>query len=240
MNIFITGTNRGLGLEFVKQYLGKGHTILATSRNPVKATHLQKLKNKYPDQLHLIPMDLDKPEVIQRAGQTASNLVPYIDILVNNAGAGTRQVDASRKKALTQLDSLDSRELSHMIRINAVGPLLVIKELQALLGKAANAKVINISSVMGSISQRQNGGTYGYSGSKTLLNMFSRLVSFDLLSSSIIVVALHPGWVQTDMGGPAAEYSPHESVTNMINLIDGFGKAQSGRFFNLLGQEIPW
>ena len=240
MNIFITGTNRGLGLEFVRQYLGQGHTILATSRNPIKATHLQKLKNNYPDQLHLIPMDLDKPDVIKRAGQTASNLVPHIDILINNAGAGTRQIEASRKKVLTQLDSLDSRELSQMIRVNAIGPLLVVKELRGLLGKANSAKVINISSGMGSISQRQSGSTYGYSGSKALLNMYTRLLGFDLQPTGIIVVALHPGWVQTDMGGPAAEYPVSKSVTNMINVIDGFGKAQTGRFFNLLGQEIPW
>ena len=240
MNIFITGTNRGLGLEFVRQYLGKGHTLLATSRNPIKATHLQKLKNNFPDQLHLLPLDLDKTDVIKRAAQTASNLVSQIDILINNAGAGTRQIDASRKKALTQLDSLDSRELVQMLKVNAIGPLLIVKELRGLLEKSDGAKVINISSAMGSILHRQSGSTYGYSGSKALLNMYTRLLGFDLQPTGVTVVALHPGWVQTDMGGPAAEYSIPESVTNMINVIDGFGKAQTGRFFNLLGQEIPW
>lgn len=240
MNIFITGTNRGLGLEFVKQYLGKGHTILATSRNPIKASNLQKLKNNYPDQLHLIPLDLDKQQTIESAGQAASNLVPSLDMLINNAGAGTRQIDESHKKSLTKLDALDIRALNKMNNSNALGPLLIIKELRSLLEKSNNPKIINISSVMGSISQRQSGGTYGYSGSKALLNMYTRLVSFDLLPSGITTIALHPGWVQTDMGGPAAEYTSSESVRNMIGVIDGLGKAQAGRFFNLLGQEIPW
>jgi len=240
MNLFITGTNRGLGLEFVKQYLPKGHIILATSRNPINAGHLQKLKNNYPDQLHLIPMDLDKPQTIQAAGQAASNLVEYIDVLINNAGAGTRKIDETRKKALTKLELLEPQPLLQMININAIGPLLVIKSLKGLLEKSINPKVITISSDMGSISQRKSGGTYGYSGSKALLNMYTRLAAFDLQSSEIVTVALHPGWVQTDMGGPAAEYTPSESVSNMISVIDRLGKAQNGRFFNLLGQEIPW
>ena len=240
MNLFITGTNRGLGLEFVKQYLKKGHTLLATSRNPINARNLQKLKNNYPDQLHLIPMDLDKPQTIQAAGQAASNLVGYIDVLINNAGAGTRNIDEPHKKTLTKLESLETQSLAQMIRINAIGPLLVIRELQGLLEKSDNAKVINISSDMGSISQRKSGGTYGYSGSKALLNMYTRLAAYDLQSAEIVTVALHPGWVQTDMGGPAAEYMPSESVLNMISVIDRLGKAQSGRFFNLLGQEISW
>lgn len=240
MDIFITGTNRGLGYEFTKQYLEEGHTILAACRNPVNATALQKLNNRYPDQLHLIPLDLSKRETIKAAGHTAANLVSKIDLLINNAGMGTRGIDESRKEALTQLDHLDDEILLEMIRANAVGPMILIGELHELIRKGHQPKIINISSEAGSIGLREKGSSYGYSGSKCLMNMFTRLTALDLTAENIIVAALSPGWVQTDMGGPQATFTPEESVAHLTDLIGRLGKVQSGRFFDLRGKELPW
>lgn len=240
MNIFITGSNRGLGLEFVKKYVEREDRVFASCRNPVNASDLQKLRNNFPDQLTILPLDVANPKSAIAARTTVEQHVDHLDLLINNAGMGTRQLSEEEYNQYSRIEDLNSRALDKMFQVNSFGPIIVAKSLLPLLSKAKNSKIINISSLMGSVKRNSSGGEYAYKASKAALNMLTRTLSFDVLPMGIIAVAVSPGWVRTDMGGPSATFSIQESVSNLIHLIDGLGKAQSGRFFNYNGQELDW
>ncbi len=240
MNIFITGTNRGIGLEFVKRYLERGDKVFAACRNPINAHDLQKLRNNYLDQLIILPFDVTSQKSITAAFITVEKHVEHLDLLINNAGMGTREMPEKEYKQYSKLKDLNAGALEKMFRVNALGPLMTVQSLLPLLQKTKKSKIINITSLMGSIGRNSSGGQYGYKASKAALNMLNRTLSFDLMGTGVITVAVHPGWVRTDMGGPSATLSINESVSNLMRLIDGFGKAQSGRFFNYNGQELEW
>ncbi|HKJ30948.1 MAG TPA: SDR family oxidoreductase [Balneolales bacterium] len=240
MRIFITGSNRGIGLEFVKQYLKRGDRIFASCRNPINAKQLQKLWKIYVNQLTILPLDVRNPEAIQAAVKTVKSHTDGIDLLINNAGIGTRELSEAENGKISTFGKLDQKKLLHMLEVNAVAPVIVTQHFSELLKKGKHPRVINISSIQGSIDHNSTGGSYGYKASKAALNMYSRTLAYDLLPDNIYTVMFHPGWVQTDMGGKHASLTPEESVSSMIDLIDGFGKAQAGRFFNYNGKELNW
>lgn len=240
MRIFITGSNRGIGLEFVKQYLNRGDRVFASCRNPINAKELQRLWKTYVNQLTLLPLDVTKPEAIKSAVQTVKSHTDGIDLLINNAGIGTRELSSDENDKISTFGKLNTRKLLNMMEINAFAPIMVTQQFHELLKNGEHPRVINISSIQGSINHNSTGGNYGYKSSKAALNMLSRTLAHDLLPDKIYTVMFHPGWVQTDMGGPSATLTTEESVSSMIDLIDGFGKAQAGRFFNYNGKELEW
>ncbi len=240
MNIFITGTNRGIGLEFVKRYLERGDKVFAACRNPINASELQKLRNSYLDQLIILPVDVTNQKSITAAFTTVEKHVEHLDLLINNAGMGTRVMSENEYNKYSKFEYLNAQAIEKMFQVNALGPLMIVQSLLPLLRKKKKAKIINISSLMGSIGHNSSGGQYAYKSSKAALNMLTRTLSFDLMATGIVTVTVHPGWVRTDMGGPNATLSVKESVSSLMSLIDGFGKAQSGRFFNYNGQELEW
>jgi len=240
MRIFITGSNRGIGLEFAKQYLERGERVFASCRNPINANELQHLWKTYISQLTILPLDVTNEEAIKAATQTVKSHTDGIDLLINNAGIGTRELSIDENDKLSTFGKLDHKKLLNMIEVNAIAPVMVTQQFHDLLLKGNNPKVINISSIQGSIDHNSSGGSYGYKASKAALNMYSKTLANDLLPEKIYTMMFHPGWVQTDMGGQSASLTPEESVSNMIDLIDGFGKAQTGRFFNYNGKELEW
>ena len=233
--IFITGSNRGLGLEFTKQYLELGNQVIASCRNPSKAESLNKLINKYSDKITLIQLDVTNEEQRNKAFDEIKNQFSSIDILINNAG-----VKSGDGKNLYHLGDIHKENFMKIIEINTLAPLLMSEKFLPLLSKSKDAKIINVSSKNGSITKRKQKGKYSYCVSKAALNMVTKILSNDLHEKGITVLSIEPGWIQTDMGGPEAPVKPKEPISKIIKLIDSKGTSDSGKFFTREGIELPW
>jgi NAD(P)-dependent dehydrogenase (short-subunit alcohol dehydrogenase family) len=228
----VTGANRGLGLEFVRQLLARGDRVVATCRQPGKATALNALAGEHPARLHVLPLDVADPRAIaelQRELLLLADDGDRLDLLVNGAGvlhSGER------------FGSVSAVNLDDSFRTNAMGPFLLTQALATRL--ADNARVANITSQLGSIANTTRFGTPSYDISKAAQNMATALLAAALRERGIIVVALHPGWVQTDMGGAGATVTPADSVAGLLRVIGGLKPADSGRFLDWRGQSLPW
>jgi NAD(P)-dependent dehydrogenase (short-subunit alcohol dehydrogenase family) len=229
MRIAITGANRGIGLEFVRQLLCRGDTIEAGVREPSEARQLQGLAREADGRLRIHPLEVQDAASVQGFAVRVGEFP--VDLLINNAGVSGKWQG---------LPELDYEDMARTLAINALGPLRLTAALMPALLKGASRKAIHVSSAMGSIGKNSEGGAYGYRMSKAALNMGVRSMANDFRTQGLITVALNPGWVQTDMGGANAPLRPDESVSNMLRVIDGLGPEQSGRFFDHDGSELPW
>jgi len=233
-NVLVTGANRGIGLEFVRQLLARqtGGKVIACCRHPGKATALNTLAGEHPGHLHVMPLDVADP----KSHLALAHELPLVlgdrgqlDLLVNNAGvlhSGER------------FGTVSAGNLEDSLRTNAVGPFLLTQTLAPLL--AEGARVANLSSALGSISGVARFGTPSYRISKAAQNMANILLAKALAERSIFVVTLHPGWVQTAMGGEQAPVTVPDSVAGMLQVIDGLQEEDSGSFRDYLGQPIEW
>jgi NAD(P)-dependent dehydrogenase (short-subunit alcohol dehydrogenase family) len=228
----VTGANRGLGLEFVRQLLARGDRVVATCRHPGKATALNTLAGEHPGRLHVLPLDVADPRAIaelQRELLLLADDGDRLDLLVNGAGvlhSGER------------FGSVSAVNLDDSFRTNTMGPFLLTQALAPRL--ADGARVANITSQLGSIANTTRFGTPSYDISKAAQNMATALLAAALRERGILVVALHPGWVQTDMGGLGANVTPADSVAGLLRVIGGLKPADSGRFLDWRGQSLPW
>lgn len=214
--VLITGANRGIGLEFCRQYAAEGWRVLACSRHPLDLPGIEThtLDVGDPTQIHKLAARL--------AGES-------IDLLINNAGI---YPDCGG------FGKTDYAKWMQAFEINAMAPLRMA---EAFVGCLANGSIIaTLTSKMGSLSDNTSGGEYIYRSSKAAANMVAKSLSIDLRSSGIISVALHPGWVKTDMGGPSALISVEDSVAGMRRAIAGLTLEESGKFLSYDGREIPW
>ena len=229
-NALITGTNKGLGLGLTEKLLNQNYHVFATCRDYSKASNLKELKNIFPGKLKVCEVDLVDP----KAGMKISGFLQGtpIDIFLSNAGA-----IGSRNQNFGSVSSLDWAEV---LKVNLIAPLLVTQSLIDNICKSTEKKIFFLSSKVGSISDNNTGGMYIYRTSKTALNQVVKSLSIDVYSRGISVIALHPGWVRTDMGGPNALISVEESVNGMTNVISNADLAVTGKFFNYDGREIPW
>ena len=240
----VTGANRGIGLEFVRQLLARGDHVVAACRHPGKASALNTLAGEHPGRLHVLPLDVadaksrasllhDLPLVLGDDGR--------IDLLLNNAGvlhSGER------------FGHVEQAMLDDSLRTNAIGPFLLAQALVPLLCDVApghaddtgspRTVIANISSQLGSIANTTRFGTPSYAISKAAQNMASAQLAQALAARGIVVLSLHPGWVQTDMGGEKAPDAPADVVAGMLRLIDAATPAQSGGFFDWRGEALPW
>jgi NAD(P)-dependent dehydrogenase (short-subunit alcohol dehydrogenase family) len=226
MRFVVTGANRGIGLEFVKQLTGRGEDVDATAREPEEAPELQALARPGV-RLRIHRLDVaDDSSVAAFAEQLPSG---SIDVLINNAGVS----------GVKGGELIDPGDILRVFNVNAVGTLRVVRALLPHLREGKGKKIADITSQLGSIAEA-SGGRYAYRLSKAALNMATRLLAEDLRSEGFRTVALHPGWVQTRMGGTAAPVPPEQSIRGMLRLIDGLTAEQSGRTFDFQGREIPW
>ena len=226
MRFVVTGANRGIGLEFVKQLTGRGEDVDATAREPEDAPELQALA-RLGARLRIHRLDVaDDTSVAAFAEQLPSGPV---DVLINNAGVS----------GVKGGELIDPDDILRVFNVNAVGTLRVVRALLPRLRDGKGKKIADITSQLGSIAEA-SGGRYAYRLSKAALNMATRLLAEDLRSEGFRTVALHPGWVQTRMGGTAAPVPPEQSIRGMLRLIDGLTAEQSGRTFDFQGREIPW
>ena len=223
----ITGANRGLGLEFTRQYLAAGDKVIAACRQA--SADLTKLGQSAGDRLEIVPLDVTDHASIDALAQSLAGRV--IDVLINNAGIyGPRD---------QSLDSLDYAAWAQTFAVNTMAPLKLIMSLRANLLKSSAPKAITITSRMGSIAETP-GGSVIYRSSKAAVNMVIRNLSKDLSGDGIAFAVMHLGWVKTDMGGPQATLTPEESISGMRKVIAGLDKSKSGSYFNYDGTLIPW
>ncbi|MCP4392114.1 MAG: SDR family oxidoreductase [Gammaproteobacteria bacterium] len=227
--ILITGANRGIGLELSKQFAADGWQVLACCRNPADADALQELSNRY-SSIEVFALDVtDCDQVTALAQQLGER---PIDILLNNAGIfGPKDVGFGDVEAATWRQVLE---------VNTIAPMMLVQALVEQVASSQQKLVAMISSKVGSIADNSSGGGYLYRSSKTALNQVVKSLSIDLAVRNIAVISLHPGWVQTDMGGPNAEISTTESVSGLKNILQTAGPDQSGQFLEYNGDAIPW
>ncbi len=229
--LLITGANRGIGLEFSRQYAADGWRVLACCRHPDKSEALRQLATQYPQQVMIHSLDVANRDQIERLAQTLSG--EAIDLLINNAGV----YPASDKSGFGQTNY---SEWMTAFNINAMAPLKMAESFSKHIARSKRKLIVTITSQMGSIADNSSGGSYLYRSSKAAANMVMKSLAVDLKAKEVTAVAFNPGWVKTDMGGPNAMISVEESVTGMRQAISRLTLADSGKFIGNDGQEIPW
>jgi NAD(P)-dependent dehydrogenase (short-subunit alcohol dehydrogenase family) len=205
--------------------------VLAGCRKPEQADALQSLATVHEGRLTLLALDVTDEGTLDASKEVISSQTDVLDLLFNNAGVSPGG---------ETIAALNAETLVHTFRVNAVGPMLVARCYHNLLKAANSHKIINISSEAGSISRMQRHRGYAYYGSKAALNMFTRALAWDENLTGVIVIAIHPGWVRTDMGGDLAPLSPADSVAGILRVIDDLDGTSSGKFYTYEGHEYPW
>jgi NAD(P)-dependent dehydrogenase (short-subunit alcohol dehydrogenase family) len=221
MNILVTGANRGIGLELCRLFIARGHTVTGTARDPATTGPLRETGAT------VEILDVQRDDAVEAFGAHWGS--KPLDVLVNNAGVG----------AWTPLTQTTTEELLRVFDINAVGPLRVTRALLPAL-RASRGRVFHITSKMGSIGDTPSGGSYAYRMSKAALNMASANLAADLRPAGVASIVLHPGWVQTDMGGRNAPLTVAESARSLADLMERTGFEATGQFLNFDGRPIPW
>ena len=226
----ITGANRGLGLEFARQYLADGWQVYAACRNPASASELRRLADDSDRRLRILAMDVTDPASIQA---TAGELDRQaIDVLINNAG-----IIGPRGQSI---GNIDYEAWAEVLAVNTMGPMRVSEAFVEHVARSHRKLIVTLTSGMGSIGDNTSGGSIVYRSSKAAVNMVTRSLAIDLAPRGITCVVVNPGWVRTDMGGPSGRLEPAESVNALRRLIATLGPEQSGKFFNHTGHEYPW
>jgi NAD(P)-dependent dehydrogenase (short-subunit alcohol dehydrogenase family) len=215
--VLITGANRGIGLEFARQYSEAGWDVIATVRET--SEELDRLR------VRVEKLDMRDFEAVERVGKKIDEL----DLLIANAGTYGPRTVTSAEDADAWLETL---------AINTVAPFLLAEAVLPQVERA-RGKLIAISTRMGSIADNSSGGFIAYRSSKSALNSAWRSLAIDN-RGKVVAAVLHPGWVQTRMGGPSAPLSVEESVAGLRRVIEQLGPNQSGGFYSYDGSEIPW
>jgi NAD(P)-dependent dehydrogenase (short-subunit alcohol dehydrogenase family) len=221
--VLITGANRGLGVEFARQYKEAGWHVIGTARNPEDAQELRALD------VRVVQLDVtDQESVDSMAADLAGQ---PIDLLINNAGIFPR---------VGKIDEIDFDDYQRTLAVNTVGPVRVTRALLPNLRRGELKIIAGLSSNLGSIAENERGNFYGYRESKAALNMFTKTLAAELGPEGFICVVLTPGWVQTDMGGPNAPLQPADSIAGMKAVLDKLTPADNGTFWSYDGSEMPW
>ncbi|MDQ2971709.1 MAG: SDR family oxidoreductase [Pseudomonadota bacterium] len=227
----VTGVNRGLGLAFTRQLLARGARVLACCRDPDHSDDLRKLHEKHPDDLIVHALDVADSDAIVALPNAAAKHLQRIDLLINNAGV---LVSGER------FGNVEAKSLAMSFAVNAAAPLLITQALSSLLGRGNKPRVLCISSQLASIAQASNFRTLSYAMSKAALNMGVKRLAAELGPRGILVLACHPGWVKTAMGGKNATLAPEESAKALLRLIEQARIEDGGKFFAYDGAELPW
>ena len=227
-SVVITGCSRGIGLELATQYAEAGWQVIATARQPHQSQALAALASAH-EQVMLQALDVTEDASIAQFCDLLGDRP--LDLLINNAGIyGTSDA----------LGHLSRQRWREVLEVNTLSPLMLTQALLENLAAGRLKTVAMISSKVGSIADNQSGGSYYYRSSKTALNQAMKSLSVDLAPRALKVVALHPGWVQTDMGGPNALIDVSRSAAGLRRVLANLDGAESGGFYNYDGTQIPW
>ncbi len=225
--ILITGANRGISLEFTKQYAADGWQVLSCCRKPQSASELQALANQHQN-IQIYALDVaDFAQIDALALELNSQ---KIDVLLNNAGVYPSGSSADLDDAVWALS----------FKINSMAPLKMAQAFVAHIAASELKKIATLSSKMGSLEDNTSGGSYIYRSSKTAVNMVMKSLALDVKELGMSVLTLHPGWVQTDMGGPNGLINTTTSVKGMVKVIENLSLANTGKFIAYDGKEIAW
>ena len=229
-SVLITGANRGIGLEFARQYLADGWQVYAACRDPTSASELRRLAQASDHNLRILALDVTNPETVKAVAAELDGQA--IDLLLNNAGVGGPRGQT--------IGNIDYKAWARVLDVNTVGAMRVSEAFVDNVARSERKLIVTLTSGMGSLADNTSGGSIAYRSSKAAVNMVMRSLAIDLAPRGITCVVVNPGWVLTDMGGTHATMTPAESVTRLRRLIENLGPAQSGKFFNHDGREYPW
>jgi NAD(P)-dependent dehydrogenase (short-subunit alcohol dehydrogenase family) len=236
--ILITGANRGLGLEFARQYAADGWQVHACTRHPEAAPELAALAAASGNRFAVHALDVaDHAAIDALANRTAG---APIDVLLNNAGTMGRHSFAEKGMTIQRFGESDYADWVEIMRINLFAPMKMAEAFVEHVAASAQKKIVTLTSIVGSIGQNTFGGLYAYRSSKAAANCVMRAMAMDLKKRGIVAVPMHPGWVRTDIGGPRAELDVVQSVSGVRRVIAGLTAESSGRFFQWDGREVPW
>ncbi|HWN06796.1 MAG TPA: SDR family oxidoreductase [Steroidobacteraceae bacterium] len=229
-SVLVTGANRGLGLEFARQYAQAGWKTYAACRSPKSAKELKALQDQHADRITILSLDVTDAASVRSAAEKLRG--EPIDLLLNNAGVGSPPAQ--------KIGRLDYAAWSQVLDANVLGPARMIEAFVENVAKGRDKRIVTLTSRMGSIADNSSGGSYAYRSSKAGVNAVMKSFSIDLAPRGITCVVVHPGWVRTDMGGAGGKLAPAESVKSLRALIDGLSPAHSGKFFDVDGEVLPW
>ncbi|KAG0172833.1 hypothetical protein DFQ28_009795 [Apophysomyces sp. BC1034] len=232
MIYLVTGAARGLGLEFVKQLSANGHIVIATVRNPHHADELRLLA-KENSNIRIITLDTTKSESVKAAIKELDVVAPNgLDFLINNSGV-------SGSDGLTA-ENTTAQEYLRVFETNVVGTSNVTQAFLPFLHRRNTRRIINITSILGSVENTTDGYKSAYRVSKAAENMLTKVLAGELKKDDFVVVAIHPGWVQTDMGGKDAPITARQSISGMLERIENLKSEHNGTFFDFEGKALPW
>lgn len=223
----ITGANRGIGLELARQYAHDGWTVIATCRNVISPGPIATIKGDV--QVH--SLDVTDHRQVDRLAEELEGTA--IDLLINNAGIYEDR-NASHQ-------DIDYEDWEKSFRVNTMAPLKMCEAFLPHVTASEGRMIATVSSVLGSIAESSpNSASYAYRTSKAAVNMAMHVFAGEVRDKGVSVILLHPGWVQTDMGGASAAITAETSAAGIRKVLKGAGLAESGRFFAYDGREIPW
>jgi len=221
--VLVTGANRGLGLEFARQYKEAGWHVIGTARDPKDAQELEALG------VRILQLDVASQQSVDEMAAALGD--EPVDLLINNAGIFPR---------VGKIDEIDFDDYNRTLAVNTVGPVRVTRALLPNLRRGDLKIIAGLSSNLGSIAENERGNFYGYRESKAALNMFTKTLAAELGPEGFICIVLTPGWVQTDMGGPNANLTPAESIAGMKAVLDRLTPDDNGTFWSYNGSQVPW
>ena len=222
--VLITGANRGLGLEFARQYAADGWKVIGTARKPAEAADLKALK------VRVLQLDVADADSVTKLAAALED--QPVDLLINNAGIMDR--DSS------SIENIDFDSVERVLEVNTIGPMRVTQALLGNLRSGSSKQIVHITSGLGSIENNTRGGFLGYRESTAALNMFNRSLAAELGDEGFTCVVMSPGWVQTDMGGAGATLTPGESIAGMKKVIGGLTVEDNGTYQSWDGEILPW
>ena len=225
--ILITGTNKGVGLELTKIYAARGDTVYAACRDPAGASALAEVLGE----VVILPLVVGDSGSVTAMAEHLAGVT--IDIVINNAGMKGPEFEEQNTYAM------DFDGWAETFNVNSMGPVRVMQALMPNLKQAEAAKVVTITSQMGALSLDMP-AAHAYCASKAAVNKFMRLASIDLKKDSVAVGLIHPGWVQTDMGGPRADLTPQESAEGIVAVVDQLSMDSTGGFWKWNGETHDW
>jgi NAD(P)-dependent dehydrogenase (short-subunit alcohol dehydrogenase family) len=227
-SVLVTGANRGIGLALVRNYAADGWRVFATARDLGRPGELQALAKKHPT-VSLHALDVADGDAIQALSRDLKG--EPIDVLINNAGV----YDPSPRFGRTDYDAW-----MQVFQVNTMAALRMAEAFVDHVARSQRKIMASISSGMGSIADNSSGGYYAYRTSKSALQMVMRSLAIDLAPRGILAVALNPGWVKTDMGGPGGSLTPDECARRLRAILDKLKQSDSGKFWHHAGKEFPW
>ncbi|CAN5684319.1 SDR family oxidoreductase [soil metagenome] len=225
LTVLVTGANRGIGLEFARQYHAAGWRLIATARDPGAARDLKSVG----DDVRIERLEVADISSVRALAEALDG--QPIDLLINNAALGMN---------VSALADLKPDKLEELMRVNVIGPMQLTQALLPNLRAGRRRQIVGLSSGLGSITANETGGYFGYRESKAAIGMFMRNLAAELKGDGFTCIAIDPGWVKTDMGGPNAQLTPDQSISGMRKVFDELKPADTGKFYRYDGSTLPW